>query len=74
VETFIVLGWPMPSHCIDEEESSTTMSETAPAAPATEAPAQQYMTKAHWDKILGYLNQLAVQHTALESKVEALTA
>ena len=50
------------------------MSETAPAAPATEAPAQQYMTKAHWDKILGYLNQLAVQHTALESKVEALTA
>jgi hypothetical protein len=58
----------------DEEESSTTMSETAPAAPATEAPAQQYMTKAHWDKILGYLNQLAAQHTALESKVEALTA
>ena len=58
----------------DEEESSTTMSETAPAAPATEAPAQQYMTKAHWDKILGYLNQLAAQHSALESKVEALTA
>jgi len=55
----------------DTKESSTTMSETALA---TEAPAQQYMTKAHWDKILGYLNQLAAQHTALESKVEALTA
>ncbi len=56
----------------DEEESSTTMSETAPAAPATEA--QQYMTKAHWDKLMGYINQLATSQNALESKVEALTA
>jgi hypothetical protein len=59
---------------VDEEESSTTMSETAPAAPATEAPAQQYMTKAHWDKLMGYIKQLAASQNALESKVEALTA
>ena len=58
----------------DEEESSTTMSETAPAAPATEAPAQQYMTRAHWDKLMSYIKQLAASQDALESKVEALTA
>jgi hypothetical protein len=54
----------------DEEESSTTTSETAPA---TEAPAQQYMTKAHWDKLMSYIKQLAASQNALESKVEALT-
>ena len=40
---------------------------------ATEAPAQQYMTRAHWDKLTGYIKQLAASHNALESKVEALT-
>ena len=32
------------------------------------------MTRAHWDKLMGYIKQLAASQSALESKVEALTA
>jgi hypothetical protein len=58
-----------------DEQESTMITKALPQAgqAATEAPAQQYMTRAHWDKLMGYIKQLAASHNALESKVETLT-
>jgi hypothetical protein len=66
---------PVLSDSRDEQESTMT-TEALPQAgqAATEAPAQQYMTRAHWDKLMGYIKQLAASQNALESKVETLTA
>ena len=66
---------PVLSDSRDEQESTMT-TEALPQAgqAATEAPAQQYMTRAHWDELMGYIKQLAASQNALESKVETLTA
>jgi hypothetical protein len=66
---------PVLADSRDEQESTMT-TEALPQAgqAATEAPAQQYMTRAHWDKLMSYIKQLAASQNALESKVEVLTA
>jgi hypothetical protein len=58
-----------------DEQESTMSTKALPQAgqAATEAPAPQYMTRAHWDKLMGYIKQLAANQNELESKVEALT-
>lgn len=66
---------PVLADSRDEQESTMT-TEALPQVgqTATEAPAQQYMTRAHWNKLMGYIKQLAASQNALESQVEALTA
>jgi hypothetical protein len=66
---------PVLADSRDEQESTMTTTGLPQAGQAaTEAPAQQYMTRAHWDKLMGYIKQLAANQNELESKVEALTA
>jgi excinuclease UvrABC nuclease subunit len=55
----------------DEKESSMTEA-IAQAGQATQAP--QYATRAAFDKLVGYTNQLVVEHNQLEKRVEALEA
>lgn len=66
---------PVLTDSRDEQESTMTTKALPQAGQAaTEAPAQQYMTRGHWDKLMGFIKQLAASQDALESKVEALTA
>jgi hypothetical protein len=39
-----------------------------------ETAAPQYMTKAHWDKLMGYINQLATDRNKADERITALEA
>jgi hypothetical protein len=67
--TALEIAAPILADSQDEKRSNNVTEATA-ATQATEAPqaTQQYMTKAHWDKLMGYINQLAQQYNALSEE------
>jgi len=58
----------------DETESSMTeaIAQAGQATQVTQAP--QYVTRAVFDRLVGYTNQLVAEHNQLEKRVEALEA